>query len=206
MRCYFPPLFPYRSYHLHALFFYILFACCLYVSLSLITNPPIHSFPLLSLALCHSISTPFFSTPFIFLFYTDRASSYFLTKTFLELPLTLVQTFVQFIICYFMINMQVIILEESTITSLFNHMLLSHPVSLHFYPRFLLIIFQGNFIYIVLAAWGLGCASCSVGKYSSGWLLQERHSLSPHSLPLFHSHSLSLSHAHTRTHTHRQSL
>lgn len=57
---------------------------------------------------------------------TYRATSYFLTKTFLEIPLTFVQTLVQFIICYFMINL------------------------------------QGNFIYIVLAAWGLGCASCSV--------------------------------------------
>jgi hypothetical protein len=66
---------------------------------------------------------------------TYRATSYFLTKTFLEIPLTFVQTLVQFIICYFMINL------------------------------------QGNFIYIVLAAWGLGCASCSVavmiGKITS---------------------------------------
>jgi hypothetical protein len=37
----------------------------------------------------------------------DRATSYFLTKTFLELPLTLVQMFVQFIICYYMIDLQV---------------------------------------------------------------------------------------------------
>ena len=44
----------------------------------------------------------------------------------MELPLTFVQTIVQFIIVYFMINM------------------------------------QGNFIYLVLAAWGLGVASCSV--------------------------------------------
>jgi ABC-2 type transporter len=57
---------------------------------------------------------------------TDRASTYFLSKSILELPLTFVQTLVQYILVYFMVNM------------------------------------QGNFILIVLIAWGLGAASCSV--------------------------------------------
>ena len=62
---------------------------------SCITDTPPH--PLLS-ALCYSTNS-FHST--------DRASSYFLTKTILELPLNLIQMFVQFIIVYYMINMQV---------------------------------------------------------------------------------------------------
>ena len=44
----------------------------------------------------------------------------------MELPLTFTQTIVQFILVYYMINL------------------------------------QGSFIFIVLAAWGLGAASCSV--------------------------------------------
>jgi hypothetical protein len=62
---------------------------------SCITDTPPH--PLLS-ALCYSTNS-FHST--------DRASSYFLTKTILELPLNLIQMLVKFIIVYYMINMQV---------------------------------------------------------------------------------------------------
>jgi len=57
---------------------------------------------------------------------TYSAFSYFLTKSILEMPVTFAQTVVQFILCYYMINL------------------------------------QGSFIYIVLTAWGLGAASCSV--------------------------------------------
>lgn len=52
--------------------------------------------------------------------------AYFLSKIALELPMTFLQTLVQYILVYFMID------------------------------------FQGNFIYEVLAAWGLGAAACSV--------------------------------------------
>ena len=40
--------------------------------------------------------------------FADRAATYFLTKTMLELPVTLVQTLVQFIMCYNMIGLQVL--------------------------------------------------------------------------------------------------
>ena len=40
--------------------------------------------------------------------FADRAATYFLTKTLLELPVTLVQMLVQFIMCYNMIGLQVL--------------------------------------------------------------------------------------------------
>ena len=76
-------------------------------------------FSFLSLTLCH-FTPPFFAprTTLYTSCWPDRASSYFLTKTFLELPLGLVQTFVQFIICYFMINLQVVFLLFIKITTI----------------------------------------------------------------------------------------
>lgn len=52
--------------------------------------------------------------------------AYFISKVLVELPLTFLQTIVQFILVYFLVDM------------------------------------QGNYILLVLAAWGLGVASCSV--------------------------------------------
>ena len=57
---------------------------------------------------------------------TYSAAAYFLSKVIIELPLTFIQTIVQYILAYFLMDL------------------------------------QGNFIYLVLASWGLGAASCSV--------------------------------------------
>ncbi len=58
---------------------------------------------------------------------TYSATSYFIVKTLLDLPLTLLQTLCQWILVYFLVDL------------------------------------QGNFFYMVLASWGLGCASASCG-------------------------------------------
>lgn len=60
---------------------------------------------------------------------TYSALAYFLSKVVIELPMTLLQTIVQFIISYYMVGM------------------------------------QGRWIYLVLAAWGLGVASSSVAAF-----------------------------------------
>jgi len=57
---------------------------------------------------------------------TYGAIAYFISKAAVELPMTLLQTIVQYIIVYYMIH------------------------------------FQGSWIYLMLAAWGLGISSCSV--------------------------------------------
>jgi len=57
---------------------------------------------------------------------TYGAIAYFVSKAAVELPMTLFQTIVQYIIVYYMIH------------------------------------FQGSWIYLMLAAWGLGISSCSV--------------------------------------------
>jgi hypothetical protein len=56
----------------------------------------------------------------------DGVAAYFISKLAVEVVLSFTQTLVQFILVYFMVNM------------------------------------QGNFILLVLAAWGVGIASCSV--------------------------------------------
>ena len=62
--------------------------------------------------------------------FADRAATYFLTKTMLELPVTLVQTLVQFIMCYNMIGLQVLLCRYISEDILCSHC--NHEFSLYF--------------------------------------------------------------------------